>query len=308
MIEVVIKLFLAMGVLLWSGGALAAALSRLSKSLHVSHYIIAFILMAATTTIPELFVSMMSSFDGQSSLALGTVIGSNIANIALIVGVLLVVNRKMSIEGSVKQGDMIYTALIAFFPFLLLVDGSLSRIDGLMMLTAFGLMFSKMIRDARFFTKIQRTTKDFDFWYDIGVFIGSVLLLLVASRYVVTYSEQLAVSLLIPLSVVGILVVALGTSLPEIVFAYKSSQSHMPEMSLGNITGSLIFNASVVLGIAVLISPVSVPINHYIVPALFTLLLLLYMVVSAHNSNMLTKRWGFVLIALYIVFSITALG
>jgi len=303
-----VYLIIALVFLVWSGGALVSTLTRLSGRFKVSFFVISFLMMAGATSVPELFVAIQSAFDNETALAFGVVVGSNIADIALVLGTLLILNPQIQISSSIKRFDSVAMAFVAIVPFILIIDRNLSRIDGVILIIVFALYLFNLLQSSKFFKKIQHTEKSPHLLKDIIVFILAVVTLLISSHYVVLYSTEVASFLRLPVMLVGLILVSLGTSLPELVFAYRASKEKKPELSLGDITGSVVFNAALILGVAAIISPFELasPLN-YLIPAIFTAILFAYFIIGVINEKALRKPFGFVLVAFYISFIILEL-
>jgi len=133
-------------ILLWSGKALPQALGDIARQLRISEFVAAFILASFATSIPELFVGVSSAFQGVSDLSIATIIGSNIANMTIVIGLAVVIAGKVSITGRISSQNYWLISLLAFLPLLLLMDGILSRLDGVVLLIAFGLYLRKLFK------------------------------------------------------------------------------------------------------------------------------------------------------------------
>jgi len=297
-------LAVSLAVLIWSGGVLAAVLTRLSRSLHVSSFVISFVLMAGATTLPEFSVGVISSLEGTGTLAFGTVIGSNIANIALVLGLLLLLNGRLQVKGVIRRREAFWAAVLALVPLLLAADGRLSRIDGAVLVLGFCAYLAQLLHNARFFHKMDEARADPTFWRDLGLFVLFVALLLLSSRWAVHFAVQIADLLGVPVFVIGLFLVAVGTSLPEIVFAIRATLAKNPLLAFGDITGAVVFNASLVLGTAALIQPIVLEsLKEYQVAAVALFLVLTYLVLAVHTGRMMSRVWGIALFAVYAVFT-----
>ena len=252
---------------------------------------------------PELFVGIMSGLEGEGSLAFGTIIGSNIADIALVLGVLLIINGTVIVKGAINRRESIWVAILAMLPVLLVLDRTLSRIDGVILVLAFVLYAWQLMKNSHFFQKVYDIKANPRFWQDVAKFVASIVVLIVASRYTVVYAERIATEINIPIILIGIFLVALGTSLPELVFAIRSSQSENSGLSLGDIIGSIVFNATIILGISALVSPIHLgAISEYYISAAALLILVSYFVCANYKNKILSRNWGFALVAFYLVF------
>lgn len=287
---------------------LADVLGKMSKRLKVSAFLISFLFMAAATTMPELFVGVISSIEGEGGLAFGTVIGSNIANIALILGFLLIINSKVSVRGEISRQQSVLLAAISLLPLLLISDKILSRIDGVILLCAFVFYCWQLIKNSYFFRQIEKVKSDSNFWFEIGKFVVAVFILLLASRYTVKYAQEIALSMNLPIIIIGIFIVSLGASLPEMIFAIRSSQSDNPHLSMGDIIGSVVFNATIILGVSSIIRPIVVEnIHQYLIAGLALFLVMLYFIMANYHSKLFSRKWGIILILFYITFLVVEL-
>ncbi len=296
-------LVIALAALVWSGGMLATVLGRLARSLQVSSFLISFMLMAAATSVPELSVTIVSSLQHQGSLAFGTVVGSNIANIALVMGVLMLLSGRIKIRSAIRRREAAWAGGLALLPILLAMDGTLSRADGGALLLGFGAYVTQLLRNAHFFHKAEAVKGDPTFWRDLVLFALLVTLLLFSSRWVVHFAVDIAQLMGIPLFVIGLFVLAIGTSLPELVFAIRSSLAHDPLLSMGDITGSIVFNASVILGVGAMISPIKLQSpSHYLLSAGTLAVLLVYLWLATHTDKVTSRLWGGILLVVYAAF------
>lgn len=300
-----VYLIIALIFLVSSGGTLVSALTRLSGRFKLSFFVISFLLMAGATSVPELFVAIQSAFNNETALAFGTVVGSNIADISLVLGVLLILSPGIKISGSIKRFDSIAMAFVALVPFALVIDGGLSRIDGILLLVIFSLYLFNLLQSSKFFKKIKHLEKSPHLLRDIVIFIVAVVVLLISSHYTVFYATEVAGFLKLPVMLVGLILIALGTSLPELVFAFRASKEEKPELSLGDITGSIVFNATLILGLAATISPFEIisP-SAYLISGIFTALLFAYFVIGVINEKAFKRPFGFALLAFYLLFVI----
>jgi cation:H+ antiporter len=147
---------IAVVVMIKSGEWVVKSLSKIASLLKMKEFVIGFILMALSTTMPELFVGITSGINKNASLALGTVLGSNIVNVTLVIGIAAILGRGMKVSLKTVKTDMRYMLAIAAVPVILMLDGQLSRLDGIMLLGVFLFYMGKQIRNIPLFTKLVR--------------------------------------------------------------------------------------------------------------------------------------------------------
>jgi len=273
-------------LLTWSADRFVVGASALAFNLNISPLIIGLTIVSFGTSAPEILVSIMASLQGNTGLAIGNAIGSNIANTTLILGITALA-VPLSVESSILRRDLPGLILITTIALLLLLDGTLGRMDGAILVAGVGVMMIWMIHLARK-TQSQRDTigKEFaaEVPTDMGIadalfwFVVGALLLVVSSRILVWGSVSVAQYLGISDLVIGLTIVALGTSLPELAATLMSAIKKEHDIALGNIIGSNIFNLLAVLGIPGLIHPAAIDpevlTRDY--PVMFTVILMMF--------------------------------
>lgn len=222
----------------------------------IGDFAISFILMAFATSLPELFVAVLSSFNKASDLAIGTVIGSNIADMTLVIGISAIAAGMIRVRSVIKKRDLVYMSGIIFILILLMLDGSLTRPDAVILLMIYAYyIFRLFTQKEKFESKKVRVTRR-EYYENIGRFIICILGLILSARFLVWSSESIAAILSIPLTLVGLIIVALGTSLPEISFELSAIKEKRQDMVLGDVMGSVVTNSALIIGIAVMIKPI----------------------------------------------------
>ena len=291
-------------ILVTAGSLLVKFLSKIASFLRVSEFVAAFILMAVATTLPELFVGISSALNNNTALALGTVLGSNIANLTLIMGlpILLVKGIKIKREGIKK--DALYMLFIMAFPLVLMWIGrSISRIDGILLIGVFVLHSWRMLRSRKKFRKkVKNNIKRGEIVITIFLFIVFVAVLFLSSKFVVKYATMLSIDLFLPPIMIGLFLVAIGTSLPELVFGTGAVLKGHSEMSVGNVLGANIANSSLILGVVALITPITGQFLLFFISAIFMMMAGFLFVTFIESEKKLDWMEGISLLLLYIFF------
>jgi cation:H+ antiporter len=241
-------------------GAVATA-----RNFSISPMIIGLTIVALGTSAPEIFVSATSSFKGQPELAIGNALGSNIANVGLVLGITaLIVPLKFRVD--ILRNDLPIMLFVTFCAGAALLDNYLGLWDGLLLF--FGL-FVFMVRLATEHNKssgmehaaeITEITEIPDMSASQAVikFLTSLVFLLLSAELLVWAVANIAVSLGVSELVIGLTVIAVGTSLPELVVSITSALKDQTDMAIGNIVGSNIFNILAVLSLPCVISPTTI--------------------------------------------------
>jgi cation:H+ antiporter len=303
-------------LLIKSADLVIVALRRISRQTKTGVFALSAVILALGTSFPELFVGITSAIEKAPNLTLGVVIGSNIANIALVAGLTALVVGKVHVQSNYLKRDVMVALVAGILPMILILDGKLSQVDGLILLVTYGAYASSFFR--RRFEEIAQEHKKESFFYrflrrfnqistkktkEYGrLFIGIALLLFSADT-IVKISMQMALFAKIPIFVIGLVVVAIGTSLPEFVFSLRSLEEHQPSMFFGNLLGSTIANSTLIIGATSLIHPVTVvAVDQYFMAAMAFILVFgcfWYFIRTKHRLD----RWeALLLLLLYVTF------
>jgi len=242
-------------------------LKSLSAKSRAGVFALSGLIAALGTSFPELFVSFVSALEGNSNLALGTVIGSNIANLSLVIGGAALLGGSIGVKGNFLKTDIFWVFLIGAAPMLLLFDKNLSRLDGIILLSLYVFYQLAVFREGKrqvsleeegFIKRLIRKLNHRTTRKELGWVIFGLAALLFSAEMLVEVATRLALSLKIPVLLVGLVLVAVGTSLPELAFSLAAIKKQQSEMVYGNLLGSVVANATLILGLAVLISPLQV--------------------------------------------------
>lgn len=278
------------------------ASSRLSKIFKLSEFIVSFFVIAIIAVLPEATIAIIAAFNGIPELGLGALLGSNIVDLTVVFGLVAMCSKKgLRVKSEILRKDLFYLALLAF-PVLLGFDGRLSRIDGVILLIGGLLFFVTLSIESRMFTKVFNHAKKRNTGLHVLLLIGSIAVLVIGSHFVVKYGFEFAKFAGLPAVLVGLIVVGLGTSLPELFFSIKAVRTNHEDLALGDILGAVIIDATIILGIVALISPFSFDPVFMIVTGIFMLLAGLAAMWFIRTGNVLTKKEGILLFLLYIVF------
>lgn len=293
--------------LVLSGIYLVKSLEKIARFLHISEFSAAFIIMAIATSIPELFVGVSSALQGNPALSLGNIIGANIIDLTLITGIFIVMARGIKLK-SEKVGKGVYFMFlsIVLVIVLYLIGNSLSRVDGVILLVLFGINSYRVLRKSEKYTakfnKVkEKTSKKVK---SILIFLISLMVLFISSNYVVKYSHLIALNLNVPEIIVGLFLLSIATTLPELVFGINAVILKHPEMSIGDQTGTVFTNICLVLGIVAIIHPITVAFTPFLISAVFLFLSALIFLAFIKSGKKLDIFEGISLIVFYLIFVI----
>ncbi len=257
--------FLIIGLFLLVKGAdwLVEGASSLAKRIGVSELTIGLTVVAFGTSMPELVVNITSSLSGATDIAIGNIVGSNIANILLILGISAVIT-KISVQTSTVWKEIPFALLASFVLFFMandaLIDrysvGELGRSDGLILLSFFAIFLwyiAGMRRDDPVTEDVATTMRSV--WSATGFTLAGLFLLVGGGKLTVDGAVAIAEMLGVSQALIGLTIVAIGTSLPELATSIVAARKGQADIAVGNIIGSNIFNIFWILGVSAVIAP-----------------------------------------------------
>lgn len=253
-------ILIVLGVVLVLTGAdrLTEGASALARKMNIPEIIIGLTIVAAGTSAPELFVSLVSALKGTPDLAVGNVVGSNTMNAMLIVGCAAMV-APMVISRSTVKKDIPFSVGASVLLILLAFDSFMSRIDGIILLIGFAVFMAYTLLQAK---KGQvedaGKVKQINPWLSTLYVVLGLAMLVAGSNLFVDSASSLAYALDVSEGVVGLTVVAGGTSLPELATSVVAARKGQSAIAIGNVIGSNVFNILLILGLTATISPLQI--------------------------------------------------
>lgn len=276
--------------------------SAIASDLKISKHLVGFLIVAIISVLPETSISIMSTFQGEPSLGLGTLFGSNVADLTLVFAlVLFVASRNIKIRSKMVKSNYLYI-LTMLVPLLMGWDGAYSRVEGILLI-CLGVLFYTWVlkKDKKIYMEV---TYSFNF-KNFAYLLLSMGLLLVGSYLTVKHGIELAHTLNLSPIVIGLFGISLGTTLPELFFSIKAVRKKQDELALGDILGTVITDAVIVVGIISLINPFTFPLRIIYITGAFMLLSTVVLFYFMKTDRSLTRKEGFLLILFYVFFVLT---
>jgi len=302
-------------LLFLSGKWLISALVRIAQYLGWREFVVAFITVAFTASLPNLFVGITSALHRIPELAFGDIMGGNLADLTIAIALSALFAKGLvglPAESKMVQTSAAFTMIIAILPLLLILDGTLGRGDGIILILIFCFYLFWLFSKKERFTKIYNgeklsIIKSFKvFIKDLSKIIFGLFFLLLAAEGIVESASYFSESLNLPLVLIGILVVGLGNAIPETYFAIIAARRASNWMILGAIMGSVISAATLVLGTVALICPIKiVDFSPFAIARFFLIIVAMFFLFFVKTDLRITKKEALFLLGLYIVFLIT---
>lgn len=298
-------------LLSFSGRLLVESLTKIAKFLGWKEFVVAFFLTAFSVSLPNFFVGIISALNKVSELSFGDIVGGNVAELALLGGLAAFISRMgLSADSKTVQGSSIFAIITAILPLVLCTDGNLSRSDGALLILAFIFytfwLFNKKERFEKIYDGIREPLGIKFILENIIIFIISVSLLILSAKGVVKSALFFADYLKVPVALVGILIVSLGNSLPDLSFIVQAAKKSQDWLILGDLIGGTIITATLVLGIVSLISPIkTINISSIIIGRVFLIISALFFLFFIRTDRKITRKEAIFLLSIYILFFLT---
>ncbi len=305
-------LITGMVILIYGANLMVQGASSFAKMLKIPNLIIGLTVVAFGTSFPELMINIFASFDGQSDLAVGNVVGSNIINVLLVIGLAAII-RPMEIQSFTVRYELPFSLLAMALLFVVANDGLINGTDYSVLHRSDGMIFLSFFIIFIYYTFVvttQSTDHDHEEGHDVKEMskLKSTLFMLIGmvglyfgGEFIVDSATKLAVNWGLSEIVIGILVVALGTSLPELATSIVASYKGNADMAIGNIVGSNIFNVFLVLGISATINPIEFnPVINGDLLVAFVATTLLFIFVFTGKGRKVDRLEGSIFLVLYI--------
>ena len=297
MIINVLLIVVGVALVLFGADKLTEGASALARRLNVPEIIIGLTIVAAGTSAPELFVSLVSALNGTPDMAVGNVVGSNTMNAMLIVGTAALV-APMVISPSTVKKDIPCSVLASILLAVLAFDGFLGRFDGIVLLLGFTAFMTYTLVQSKA-GKDDVVKESSPVWKNILFIVFGLAGLVVGSNLFVDSASDVALSLGISEAVVGLTIVAGGTSLPELATSVVAARKGQSAIAIGNVIGSNVFNILLILGLTSAITPLEIEGITTVDMAVMLLSVILVWLFS--RTRYTVERWeGGLLLVIYI--------
>jgi len=283
--------------------------SAIAKKLRISEIVIGLTIVSIGTSMPELFVSTSSAIQGSSDISIGNVIGSNICNLLLILGISSVIHPvKFQKETKLIENPM---SIILTIIFLIMcnINQDISRMEGIILLMLFAafltytVIIGKKSQDQGIIEISLEDAKKISLVKNAALIILGIIGLKIGGDLVVENAKLIATALNISEKIIGLTIVAIGTSLPELVTSVTAAIKGDSDIAIGNIVGSNIFNLLLIIGVSAVITPITYNISYnfeFIILFIAMILMLIFPFIKPKDE--MSRGNGLIFTALYIIY------
>lgn len=273
--------------------------SRLTESMQISAHVVGFLLVAGISILPETFIAISSAFQGIPSFGLSTLFGSNVADLTIVFAIVtFFAARTVKVQSKLLRGDLFYI-LVMSAPIFFGLNGYYSRIEGVLLILIGILFYSSLIKNARH--EMSHVRARFSF-LNLFLVIVSIGLLLFSAHFTVTFGVELAHALGIHPTLIGMFVVGLGTTLPELFFSINAVRNNHADLALGDILGTVMTDATIVVGLVAVLRPFSFEPRLIYITGLFMLSAVFFLFDFMKSDKVLSKKEGLFLALFYFCY------
>lgn len=279
---------------------------KVAESFKISKYVVGFIIVAVISILPETLISINSAIEGVPSIGLGTLFGSNVADLTLVFALIIFITKKnIKVESKILKNNIIYP-FVLLVPIILGMDGYYSRIEGFSLLII-GLIFYYFAFRNNDEPKVESVSKNDRRKY-IFLLLLSMAILIIGSHFIVTSASSLAINIGVSPIIIGIFILGLGSVIPELLFSIKSVKRDDDSLAIGDLLGTVLADATIVVGILALISPFYFPIKIIYVTGVFMVVASFLLFYFMKSGKTLTRKESFILFVFWILFILVELA
>ena len=295
---------IAMGILIWGADLLIKQSEHIALKFKIPEFIIGATLIALGTSLPEMAASVAASLNGKADIAIANVIGSNTLNITLVLASVFLISKKITPSRDFLAKDSTWALVPVLVFVLMIMDGVISRFDASLLLLLMGAYLLFLLQDAKNIPleDLEDLQEDTFSWSKVIplLFVGFILVI-IGAQFTVESASDIARDFGISEWVIGIIMISLGTSLPELVVSISAAMKGKVDMAIGNIIGSNMANTTVVLGVAALVKPLSIHAQTYIFD-IATMIIATLLLVFITANKLYNKSAGISLIIILGLF------
>lgn len=295
--------FLALGFFLLVKGAdwFVDGASGLARKLGIPQLVIGLTIVAMGTSLPEAAVSISAALRGNAEITIGNIVGSNILNILIILGVTALI-ATLKVADSTVRYEIPFMIVVTFVLLWLgHTGGQVTWLEGVILWVLFLLYLRYLYMMAKKGKEEEREAEQLSTAKIIGLILAGVVMIVAGSNFAVEGASNLAKALGISQRFIGLTIVALGTSLPELVTSVSAARKHNADIAIGNIVGSNIFNILFIVGTTALITPVTFA-SGFVVDTLIAAAVGILLFVCVARTKELRKKAGIVMLLAYILY------
>lgn len=287
---------------LWKGAEYANHYSsKIASLLKISGFMVSFFIVAVISTSPETTISIISAIKGIPEFGIGTLFGSNVTDLTLVFAIVAFFSLKgIKIESRAMKGGLLYLLFLSI-PILLGLDGKFSRIDGIVLIVCSLVFFYIIFLTDGLFEKNFKKVNKTKLSKNLFLLILSIAVIIVSAYFTLQFSLKLATLINISPILISVIIVAIGTCLPELAYSIRAVRTNS-SLALGDILGTVIIDATLIVGITAIISPFEFEKSLIYLTGFAMLVGACITIYFLKSDRVLTKKEGIILVLFYLLF------
>ena len=301
---------IALGVLIWGADLIIDEGESIALKFHIPEFIIGATLIALGTSLPEMAASIAASYASKPDIAIANVIGSNTFNITLVLATVFLIAKDINPARDFFSKDSVWTLAPVLLFVLMILDGIISRFDAVLLFLLMGAYVLSLLQDTKSTLEAQTLSTDesnFAWSKTIPLLLAGFVLVVIGANFVIESASSIAKGFGISEWIVGIIMISLGTSLPELTVSVAAAIKGKVDMAIGNIIGSNMANTAVVLGASALVNPLPITPSEYLFDIVAMIVATLTLVFITANK-LYNKSAGIILFIILGLFINNALS
>lgn len=302
MLEIItlsVALAISLFIVIKSAGYAIIHSTRLAEWLNLPSYIIGFLVVAVISILPETFIAINSALEGVPAFGLGTLFGSNVADLSLVLAIVILFSKhNLKVESKTIRERFFYVGILVI-PILFGLNGEYTRNEGLILIVLGVFFYFFVLRKSM--NEQQKVREKFSY-RGLFLLLLSMGFLLLGARFTVEFGVNLANILKIHPILIGMFVVGLGTTLPELFFSIKAAKKDHDGLALGDILGTVVADATIVIGIVAIITPFSFNPRIIYITGIAMVLAIILLIHFMKTDRELTRKEAIFLILFYLAF------
>ncbi len=289
---------------IWIGSGLAiGAVERLSKILKISSFAVSFVILGLLTSVGELSVGINSIIRDDPEIYVGTLIGASIVIFMLIIPLLAITGNSIKISPEFRGFNLLASLVVIALPVVLVMDGQLGKADSFVAMALFGFLVIAVQSKKGLLERVKINSRaNVRVWKELLRIVFGIATIFVGSKFVVEQTEYFSYALQLSPFVLSLLLISIGTNIPELSFVIRSAFMKNNQVAFGDYIGSAAFNTFLLGMLTVLYGRPVVLTNNYLISLSFLLVGLFAFYYFARSKNTITRLEGLLLLALYAVF------
>lgn len=303
----IVLLLVGLGLVVYGSDILVDGASSVARKIGISEFVIGIIIVGFGTSCPELVVSVTGAIDGNSAVSLGNVIGSNVFNILMILGITAILSP-IAITKDNKTKDIPILLCVTIFFCLIALKGTINRLDAVLFLAIFAIYLLYNFKAGKAEAAAieeEVVEKNYGTFLSILMIVGGLAGLIFGGKLFVNNAVTLAHALGASDKFIAVTILAVGTSLPELMTCVVAAAKKKGQLALGNIVGSNVFNILLILGISGLIHPLDTSSFNYVdMGTIVASVLALFIFANASKKSQLSKPAGITFLLMEIIYMI----